>query len=303
MKKGLALVLILASAATGLIYAQARSAPDWTTQGFDAQRTSWMRVDPYISLDTLSKFQFLWKLKVDNESRYGNSLTPPVALGNLMTFRGFKSLIFVGGSSNNVYGIDYDFGTLFWRTHHNYAAGAREYAGSPTCPGGMTLPLTRATSLTPPAQLAFFGFARPPRPAKGDVGDPGKGAPQLAEIAARIAARGNRGGGDTPAAAPARGAGPARGTPPPPPPVSPQEGRGGRGPNFVFSVAADGLLRGIIPDTGDLALAPARFLPANATATGLDLGQWVRLCGHVEHVRWRVDRRSTRWTSWRRPNR
>ena len=229
-----------------------------------------MRVDPYISLDTLSKFQFLWKLKVDNESRHGNSLTTPVALGNLMTFRGFKSLIFVGGSSNNVYGIDYDFGTLFWRTHHNYTAGAREYAGSPTCPGGMTLPLTRATSLTPPAQLAFFGFARPPRPAKGDVGAPGRGAPQLAEIAARIAARGNRGGGDTPAAAPARGAAvPARGTPPPAPPVSPQEGRGGRGPNFVFSVAADGLLRGIIPDTGDLALAPARFLPANATATGL----------------------------------
>ena len=37
----------------------------------------------------------------------------------------------------------------------------------------------------------------------------------------------------------------------------------------MFSVAADGLLRGLIPDTGDLALAPARFLPANATATGL----------------------------------
>ena len=57
--------------------AQARSAPDWTTQGFDAQRTSWMRVDPYISLDNLSKFQFLWKLKVDNESRHGNALTAP----------------------------------------------------------------------------------------------------------------------------------------------------------------------------------------------------------------------------------
>ena len=155
-----------------------------------------MRADPYISIENLSKFQFLWKLKVDNESRHGNALTAPVALGNLMTFRGFKSLVFVGGSSNNVYAIDYDFGTMFWRTHHNYTAGAREYAGSPTCPGGMTLPLTRATSLTPPTQLAFFGFARPPRPAKGDVGEPGKGAPQLAEIAARIAARGNRGGGD-----------------------------------------------------------------------------------------------------------
>jgi hypothetical protein len=279
MKKGIALALMFASAATGLIYAQARSAPDWTTQGFDAQRTSWMRVDPYISVDNLSKFQFLWKLKVDNESRHGNALTAPVALGNLMTFRGFKSLIFVGGSSNNVYGIDYDFGTIFWRTHHNYAAGAREYAGSSTCPGGMTLPLTRATSLTPPTQLAFFGFARPPRPAKGEVGEPGKGAPQLAEIAARIASRGNRGGGDTPApAAPAsapnaatagKPAVPARGTPPPASSATPQAGRGGRGPNFVFSVAADGLLRGMIPDTGDLALAPARLLPANATATGL----------------------------------
>lgn len=267
MKRNLA-AIVFAVATTGLVHAQARSAPDWTTQGFDAQRTSWVRVDPYISLDNMSKFQFLWKLKVDNESRHGNSLTTPVALGNLMTFRGFKSLIFVGGSSNNVYGIDYDFGTLFWRTHHNYTAGAREYAGSATCPGGMTLPLTRATSLVPLTQLAFFGFARPPRPAKGDVGEPGKGAPQLAEIAARIAARGNRGGGDTPAPAPARGAAPARGTPPPARGISAQEARS-RGPNFVFSVAADGLLRGIIPDTGDLALAPARFLPANATATGL----------------------------------
>ena len=45
-------------AMSGLLYAQARSAPDWTTQGFDAQRTSWMRVDPYISIDNMSKFQF-----------------------------------------------------------------------------------------------------------------------------------------------------------------------------------------------------------------------------------------------------
>jgi len=253
------LSLVSAAAMVGMIYAQARSAPDWTTGGFDAQRTSWMRVDPYISLENLQKFQFLWKLKLDNESRHGNALTAPVALGNLMTFRGFKSLIFVGGSSNNVYAIDYDFGTLFWRTHHNYAAGPREYAGSPTCPGGMTLPVTRATILSPPVLLSFFGFARPPRPAKGDVGEPGKGAPQLAEIAARQAARGpSAGANDTPA----RGT-PSRGD-------AGQAGRGaGRAPNFVFSVAADGLLRALVPDTGDLAAAPAKLLPANATATGL----------------------------------
>ena len=267
--KRVLLGIAFAAALAGLIHAQARSAPDWTTHGADAQRTSWMPVDPYISIGSLSKFQLVWKLKVDNESRYGHALTAPVALGNLMTFRGFKSLIFVGGSSNNVYAIDYDFGTMFWRTHHNYVAGAREYAGSPNCPGGMTAPLTRATILNPATQLSFFGFARPPRPAKGDVGEPGRGAPQLAEIAARQAARARN---DKPSAppTPAQGAGAqARGTPPPARTASPPGGRGGTPPNFVFSVAADGLLRGLIPDTGDLGLAPARFLPPNATATGL----------------------------------
>ena len=307
------LLLCVLSLAGGVMYGQARSAPDWTTTGFDAQRSSWVRVDPFISMESLPKFQFLWKLKLDNESRFGNSLTAPVALGNLMTFRGFKSLIFVGGSSNNVYAIDYDFGTVFWRTHHNYAAGAREFAGSANCPGGMTIPLTRATSLNPPTQLAFFGFARPPRPAKGDVGEPGKGAPQLAEIAERIAARGRsqRGGSDTAANAPASAApgatagkpnapnapaAPSRGAPPPARGVTPQSAReGGRAPNFVFSVAADGLLRGLIPDTGDLALAPARFLPANATATGLIWADGfvyaatTNTCGGAPEAVWAMD--------------
>ncbi len=294
------LVVALAAVASGILYGQARSAPDWTTSGFDAQRSSWVRADPYISIPNLTKFQFIWKLKVDNESRFGNSLTAPVALGNLMTFRGFKSLVFVGGSSNNVYAIDYDFGTIFWRTHHNYAAGAREFSGSPACPGGMTMPLTRATPLVPPAQLAFFGFARPPRPAKGDIGEPGKGAPQLAEIAARLAARGNSGrGAETPApASPARGAAsasaPASRTATADKPVAPST-RVVRPTTAVFSVAADGLLRGLIPDTGDLALAPARFLPANATATGLIWTEGfvyaatTNTCGGTSEAVWAMD--------------
>ena len=302
------LCLLMLAVASVLISGQARSAPDWTTSGFDAQRSSWVRADPYISIPNLTKFQFIWKLKVDNESRFANSLTAPVALGNLMTFRGFKSLVFVGGSSNNVYAIDYDFGTVFWRTHHNYAAGAREFAGSPACPGGMTVPLTRATPLVPPAQLAFFGFARPPRPAKGDIGEPGRGAPQLAEIAARLAARGNSGrGADTPAtASPARGTAPARGAAAPSAPVAPNapaapivpstsSPRVVRPTNAVFSVAADGLLRGLIPDTGDLALAPARFLPANATATGLIWTEGfvyaatTNTCGGASEAVWAMD--------------
>ena len=159
------LAVALAFAIGGKVYTQARSAPEWMTQAADAQRTSWIAADPFISIDSVPRIQFLWKLKVDNESRQSNALTAPVAIGNLFTFRGFKSLVFVGGSSNNVYAIDYDFGTLFWKTHINYASGTHEFAGSPRCPGGMTAGPTRATSLTPATTLSFFGFARPPRPA------------------------------------------------------------------------------------------------------------------------------------------
>ncbi len=246
-------VAMAVAVAVGL-HSQARSAPDWTTEGGDAQRSSWVVADPFISPASLPKFQFLWKLTVDNESRQSNALTAPVALGNLMTFRGFKSLVFVGGSSNNVYAIDYDFGTLFWKTHINYAAGAPEFPGSARCPGGMTAPLTRATNLAPATGLAYFGFARPPRPARGEVGEPGRGSPRMNPPSAAPASRGTEAGGRGAAAAPARGAAP-------PAPA--------RGPNFVFAVPADGIVRALNPHTGDAAAAPAIFLPPNANTKGL----------------------------------
>lgn len=289
-----ALTIIIVAAIAGVLYAQARSAPDWTTQGFDAQRSSWVSVDPYISPDNMSRFQFLWKVKVDNEPRQSNALTAPVALGNLMTFRGFKSLVFVGGSSNNVYAIDYDFGTLFWKTHFNYASGIAEFAGSPRCPGGMTSGLTRFTALNPATQLSFFGFAGPPRPAKGDVGEPGKGAPQLAEIAARVAARGR--GAQRQNETPARGSSPrARGG-------SRQAGSwtslatgGHRGPNPVFALTADGLVRVLNAHTGDIAAAPAKFVTPNATVSGLIAVEGVMYavtannCGSAPEAVWTMD--------------
>src|SRR5439155_7614266 len=142
------------------LHTQGRSSPDWTTQGGDAQRSASIPVDPWLSLASMPEFKFLWKITLENDARQMNALTSPVSMANLNTFRGFKSLVFVGGSANNVYAIDYDFGTLFWKTHFNYSSGVPEYAGSPRCPGGMTSAVTRPTNLNPPGQLAFMGFAR-----------------------------------------------------------------------------------------------------------------------------------------------
>jgi outer membrane protein assembly factor BamB len=292
--KSIVLVITIVAAIAGVAYSQARSAPDWTTQGADAQRTSSISVDPYVSIDNMSRFQFLWKLKVDNETRHSNALTAPVALGNLMTFRGFKSLLFVGGSSNNVYAIDYDFGTLFWKTHFNYASGIPEFAGSPRCPGGMTSGVTRFTSLNAPKQLSFFGFAGPPRPAKGDVGEPGKGAPQLAEIAARAAARARAATVQPQNETPARPSAPAR-APTQANSWTALVSEGNRGPNPIFALTADGLVRVLNAHTGEIAAPPARFVVPNATVSGLIAAEGVMYavtansCGAAPEAVWAMD--------------
>jgi outer membrane protein assembly factor BamB len=271
------LTVTVAAAIAAVGHTQGRSAPDWTTEGADAQRSSWISVDPWISLDTMSSFRFLWKLKLDNEPRQMNALTAPVSMANLNSFRGFKSLVFVGGSANNVYAIDYDFGTLFWKTHINYSSGVPEYAGSPSCPGGMTSGLTRSTSLSPMTQLPFMGFARPPRPAKGAVGEPGRGAPGLVS--------GGQSGGQ---------AGAGRGGALPPAPASAaQAGRGG-GANWIFAVGGDGIVRALNPLNGDAA-PPVKWLPPNASASGLiQAGDMVYAttsngCGSAPDAVWAID--------------
>src|SRR5438128_11295963 len=93
-----------------------RGGADWTTSGGDAQRSSWVRTDAKISKETMQKpgFQLLWKLKLKNEPKQLNSLTPPVLLERLIGYRGFRMLGFVGGSSDKIFVIDTDLGRLEW---------------------------------------------------------------------------------------------------------------------------------------------------------------------------------------------
>src|SRR5689334_2119991 len=100
-----------ALAAVAISHAQGRGGAAWTTVAGDAQRTSSVRTDPKISLASLQSpgFQFLWKRKLDSER-----LTQPLLLPNIIAYKGFKALAFVGSASGNVYSIDYDLNRMFW---------------------------------------------------------------------------------------------------------------------------------------------------------------------------------------------
>jgi len=153
--------LALGVAAVAVTRAQGRGGQNWNTTSADAQRTGWLRTETRISTETMRTqgahaFQFLWKVKPENQARQLNTLTQPLILGTLISHKGFKSLAFVGGSADVVYAYDYDLGKLYWSQELNTAASGQ--AGTPLCPGGLTA-ITRATPL---AQSAIPARGAPP---------------------------------------------------------------------------------------------------------------------------------------------
>ena len=147
---GYALVAVLTVAPA--VLAQGRGGAAWTTVGSDAQRTASVRADAKISVESMQKpgFQFLWKRKLDNQPAQLNSLTQPLILPNIIAYKGFKALVFVGGSSDVVYSIDYELNREFW---HQPLSTASKVPGTPACPGGLTA-ITRITEVAPPAPAA-----------------------------------------------------------------------------------------------------------------------------------------------------
>ena len=102
---------------TGVVRAQfGRGGSDWMTVGGDAQRSSWVRADPKISKAAMQKpgFAFLWKVKLKNDARGMTALTAPALLDRYIGYRGFRTLGFVGGSSDQVFALDTDLGRLEW---------------------------------------------------------------------------------------------------------------------------------------------------------------------------------------------
>src|SRR5204862_4969759 len=203
---------ILVSASVAFLHAQGRGRGEWTTSGFDAQRSSWLRGDERLTKDAVQKgeFAFLWSMKIENASRQLNSLTPPVLLDRLIGYRGFKSLAFFGGSDDRVFAVDTDLARPVWTTILNYSAptGGRP-SSSMECPGGLIAMPSRRTALTIAAPVAGGGGRGGVRTGSA-VGEPGRGAAALSQPSpARGAAPPGGREGRGAAAAPGRARGPA----------------------------------------------------------------------------------------------
>src|SRR6476661_418768 len=178
------LCLVPALMGGGVAWAQGRGGGgNWPTAGSDAQRTAWVRTDARISKESLQKpgFQLLWKSKLDNQPKQLVSLTQPLLLQNIISYKGFKALAFVGGSGDNVYSIDYDLNRPFWKTHLTTGVTT---AGTAACPAALTT-ITRSTALAPATGGRGRGAAPGPPPAPPPPTPPGASPPAAAPGGAR----------------------------------------------------------------------------------------------------------------------
>jgi hypothetical protein len=253
----LAIVIACSSGTAAVLSAQAGGG-NWTTSAGDAQRTAWVRADARLTRETVTngEFQFLWKASFENDPRQLNSLTEPILQDQLIGYRGFKSLAFVGGSRDRVFAIDTDLARPYWTTHVTYAAATGgEPPSTGDCPGGLIATPSRRTILAPPRFVAGAG-ASGARSASA-VGEPGRGAAVLSERRRRPAAASTpRPVGRDPSGSPA----------PRSPAVAPIP-FGGVDPLYV--VGSDGLLRTLRVSDGAPMREPVPFLPPNARPSSL----------------------------------
>ena len=165
-------------------YAQfGRGPAEWSTPGGDAHRSSWIRSDAKINTNSVEKgMAFLWKVKLNNAPLQLNSLSNMAITERYIGYRGFRSLGYIGGSSDSVFAFDTDLGRVEWQKR--ISASAPTAGPSANCPGGMTANVTRPVNTAfPAAPGQGGGGGGRGGPAKSGVGEPLKGAVTLSSQA------------------------------------------------------------------------------------------------------------------------
>lgn len=232
---------------------------DWPSFGGDARRTGWERSDTRITKDNIKDFQLVLKRKFEKQQAGARTLTPPVIIGLLISYKGFKELGFVAGNSGMLWALDVDLNRMFWQKRLEPPPAKPAAGSSPICADA----LPAIPALTPPIT---FGSRRPAGlPAATPPGTPvSPGQPP------------------TPAAKPAEL--PAR-----------LGGGGFGGPRPIYLVTSDGKLHQFNTSDGSDQFPPMNFLPANAKASTLTLNANVMYtttsgnCGGSQDAVWAID--------------
>ena len=266
-----------------------RGGTRWFAPLADAQRTSWVRVDDKISVESMAGTGFArqWQAALGPVAGVSGGLRQGVTASGVTLF---VPMSVVTGPGDRVYGLDNDIAFVVWQR----ALDLEDAASLPTCAGAATAAATRIVPLD--ASATANPLARPAGPPsvgyRSQLGRPGEGAPidtvrRQAQAAARANSPGSGGpavntsAAETPSAL--AGGAQASSTPAPasasttlrpgdvipgaPPPDTNPRNTLARPSGVVYVIARDGRLRVLGLASGKDLQQPASFLPRGARWT------------------------------------
>jgi outer membrane protein assembly factor BamB len=109
------LFVFVSASALHVALGQSTEAAEWPTGSFNQQRDGWQRNETKLTPDNAKNIRLLWKLKTDNQPMGMQSFREPVIVAGVHTLAGAKTLAIFAGSSNAVFAIDVDNGSLVWQ--------------------------------------------------------------------------------------------------------------------------------------------------------------------------------------------
>ncbi len=112
---GWQLVLFFVGVFLGSVIARAQARGHWYVADGDEAHSNWQNTESKISVNTVqSSFQFLWKVKLGDDTAPSLSFSEPLFIPGLISSRGFKDIA-LWGDFNTLYAVDYALGTLLWK--------------------------------------------------------------------------------------------------------------------------------------------------------------------------------------------
>ncbi|MCL2430147.1 MAG: PQQ-like beta-propeller repeat protein, partial [Alphaproteobacteria bacterium] len=127
---------------------------NWPTVSGSPRRDDWSKEEEMLTRETVRHLQLVYRDKLEGQSRGLHSLTPPIILGMLIGFQGFKQMLILGASSGEVYSLDADLNRQIWKQSFKSAAGDSRSDPTPGCQ-----PVLGALAM--PGSASGLGFERP----------------------------------------------------------------------------------------------------------------------------------------------
>src|ERR1700677_1536996 len=111
----IALVLLLFAQAT--LAQDLPPARDWTTWGYDQERTGWNRGETSLTIHNVSGLRLLWSTQLSTPPKgvVLSTLTAPLVAEGVSTAQGAKNLLFLLGADDTVFALDADTGKVLWQ--------------------------------------------------------------------------------------------------------------------------------------------------------------------------------------------